>query len=113
VVLLSVVGHGAMLAWATHRLKSRAEPLTSLAGRGPELPGAKLVAHPELITFDELAALQAAKAEVVVLDVRTARGYEISPLTAKGAIRLSPTAPAENAASLALPREAWLVAYCS
>lgn len=113
VVLLSVAGHGAMLAWATHRLKSRAEPLGSLPGPGAELPGARLVAHPELITFDELAALQAAKAEVRILDVRSSRGYDVSPLTAKGAIRLSPAAPAENAASLALPREAWLVAYCS
>jgi len=45
--------------------------------------------------------------------VRSPRGYDVSPLTGKGAIRLSPTAPAENAASLALPREAWLVAYCA
>ena len=113
VVLLSVVGHGAMLAWATHRLKSRAEPVDSLAGSGPALAGAGLVAHPELITFEELAALQAAKAEVLILDVRSSRGYEVSPLTAVGAIRLNPAAPAENAASLALPREAWLVAYCA
>ena len=66
-----------------------------------------------MITFEELERLRAAKATVVLIDVRTSRGYEVSPLKAKGAIRLSPAAPVENAASLALPREAWLVAYCA
>ncbi len=113
VVLLSVLGHGAMLGWATHRLPARAEGRDSMARSSPELPGADLVGHPELITFEELAELQSAGVPALILDVRTARGYEVSPLQAKGAIRLSPAAPAENAASLALPREAWLVAYCA
>ena len=111
VVLLSVVGHGAMLAWSTHWLKVRAEK-----GEGkqePGIAGADIVGHPELITFEELGRLQAAKAPLVLLDVRSTRGYEGSPLKAQGAIRLSPDTPAENAARLALPRESWLVAYCA
>jgi len=113
VVLLSVVGHGTMLAWATHLLKARAEPEEAAAAASHGLPGAGIVGHPELITFEELERLRAAKAPVVLLDVRTSSGYQDSPLRAQGAIRLSPASPAENAASLALPREAWLVAYCA
>jgi hypothetical protein len=112
VVLLSVVGHGAMLALATHRLTARAEPAQA-QGEPLRIPGADIVGHPELITFEELARLRAAKAPMVLLDVRTSRGYDVSPLRAEGAIRLTPDAPVENAARLALPREAWLVAYCA
>ena len=36
-----------------------------------------------------------------------------SPLTAAGAVRVRPDRPVESAASLALPRESWLVAYCA
>ena len=112
VVLLSVVGHGAMLVWATHWLKARAE---AAAAGDPSrtIPGADIIAHPELITFEELERLRAAKAPIVLLDVRTSRGYETSPLKAQGAIRLAPDAPTVNAAQLALPREAWLLAYCA
>ena len=113
VVLLSVVGHGALLAWATHGLARRDEPAgpATLDRAGP--PRADLVHHPELITFEELDALRAASLPVVLLDVRTARGYDASPLTAAGAVRLRPDRAVESAAALALPREAWLVAYCA
>jgi NhaP-type Na+/H+ or K+/H+ antiporter len=113
VVLLSVVGHGALLAWATHGLTRREERDERPAGATGRLPGSEIVAHPELITFEELERLRTAGAPVVLLDVRTARSYESSPLTAAGAVRLRPDRAVESAASLALPREAWLVAYCA
>ncbi len=113
VVLLSVVGHGALLAWATHGLTRREERDETPAGATGRLPGSEIVAHPELITFEELERLRAAGAPVVLLDVRTARSYESSPLTGAGAVRLRPDRAVESAASLALPREAWLVAYCA
>ena len=109
VVMISVVGHGAMLAWATHKLERRTDRDTTITG----LPGSSIVEHPELITFEELARLETAGAPVIILDVRSESGYAASPLTAKGAIRVSPNHPVESAASLALPRESWLVAYCS
>ena len=43
----------------------------------------------------------------------TERGYETSLLQATGATRLKPDRAVESAAALALPREAWLVAYCA
>ncbi len=113
VVLLSVAGHGALLAWATHGLTRREERSAAPAAAAGGLPGVALVGHPELITFEELEQLRAAGAPVVLLDVRTDRGYGSSPLKASGAIRLKPDRAVESAAGLALPREAWLVAYCA
>ena len=113
-VLLSVAGHGALLAWAD----PRADPARRAGGEPAaaarkSCPSTELVAHPELITFEELERLRAAGAPVLLLDVRTERGYEASPLQAVGAIRPDADRPVESAASLALPREAWLVAYCA
>ena len=113
VVLLSVAGHGALLAWATHGLTRREEPATAPAAAGSAPAESGIVRHPELITFEELAALRAAGAPVILLDVRTERGYETSLLRATGATRLKPDRAVESAAALALPREAWLVAYCA
>jgi NhaP-type Na+/H+ or K+/H+ antiporter len=113
VVLISVAGHGAMLAWATHGLVRGAEPDQTPPGTPGRLPGTELVAHPELITFEELDKLRAAGVPVHLLDVRTERSYETSPLAATGAIRIPPDRAVESAAGLALPREEWLVAYCA
>ena len=110
VALLSIVGHGALLVWATHGLKRGREPEPALA---TTLPGAELVAHPELITFEELAALESAGVPMRILDVRTEKSWAASSQMATGAIRLSPQHAVENAAALALPREEWLVAYCA
>jgi len=110
VVLLSVTGHGALLVWATHRLKLRPEAGPATAGA---LPGAELVAHPELISFEEFDALKRAGYAVHLLDVRTDKSWETSDTMAAGAIRLPPAKPTESAAALALPRQDWLVAYCA
>ena len=113
VVLLSIAGHGTMLVWATLGLKARGEPAAAASGAGARLASAGAVSHPELITFEELERLRAAEAPVRILDVRTERGYATAKLRARGAIRLLPDRPVESAARLALPKEEWLVAYCS
>jgi len=110
VVLLSVTLHGAMLVWATHWLKRRPETVPAPSGA---LPGAELVAHPELISFEELDALQRAGYAVHLLDVRTDKSWEASDTMAAGALRLPPGRPVQSAAALALPRQDWLVAYCA
>ncbi len=112
VVLLSVAGHGTLLTWATHGLTRRVEHDPPADGH-KALPGEEIVGHPELITFEELDQLRAAGASVLLVDVRTTRGYETSPLQAAGAIRVKPDRPVESAADLALPRESWLIAYCA
>jgi len=65
------------------------------------------------ITLEELDQLQSEGATVRLLDVRTGKAWDEDDRKASSAGRLSPDQPAANAAALALPRHAWLVAYCA
>jgi len=65
------------------------------------------------MTLAELKELQARGEQVVLLDVRKDRAWNESEEKAKGAIRLHPDGAARSGAELALPRHAWLVAYCA
>jgi sodium/hydrogen antiporter len=65
------------------------------------------------ISIDELRRLWQSKEPVVILDVRTERSIEDSPLQAADAIRLPPDNVAERAEELGLDTNAWLVAYCA
>ena len=67
----------------------------------------------ERITLDQLQALQAKGERVVLLDVRKDGAWAESDVMAAGAIRIPPDDAALRAAELALPRNAWLVAYCA
>jgi len=50
---------------------------------------------------------------VLLLDVRTERTYLDSDAMAEGAIRLDPDRAVQAAAARALPKDAWLAAYCT
>jgi rhodanese-related sulfurtransferase len=65
------------------------------------------------ITLAELKETQARGERVVLLDVRKNRAWDDSDQKAQGAVRLPPDNAAPRAAELALPRHAWLVAYCA
>jgi NhaP-type Na+/H+ or K+/H+ antiporter len=65
------------------------------------------------MSIEQLRRLWDTGAPLVILDVRTDRTYDPSPLRARGAVRLSPHHVGERAAELNLPRDAWLVAYCA
>jgi NhaP-type Na+/H+ or K+/H+ antiporter len=107
VVLLSVVVHGGMLALWIRKL----EPAqVSSATEGQETP---VVAHSELITFDEIKRLDAGGIPYRLLDVRSVGSYASSDITARGSVRIDPDRPVESAAELALPKHDWLVAYCA
>jgi hypothetical protein len=82
----------------------------SAATESQETP---LVAHSELITFDEIKQLDAAGIPYRLLDVRSVGSYASSDLTTRGSVRLDPDRPVESAAELALPKHDWLVAYCA
>jgi NhaP-type Na+/H+ or K+/H+ antiporter len=81
-------------------------PPGSADGTAPELTG-------ERVTLEQMQQLLSSNEPVVLLDVRTARTYEPSPERAAGAIRLEPDGAAQHAARLGLPRDAWLLAYCT
>lgn len=108
-VLLSLALHGVLLIKLTRGLPARA-----VTGEMP-VPGdaASATVGSAIITLEELAQLRERGQDVVVLDVRTEKSYDASDLRAKGALRVQPDRVVESAASLALPRNAWLAAYCT
>ena len=87
------------------------EPLSKESGTGPaneqhEVP-------PLRITLDEVRQLKQEGAQVILLDTRKERAYEGSGLQARGAIRFVPDRAEMRARTLGLPRDAWLIAYCT
>ena len=75
--------------------------------------GSSAAGAEERITLDQVQALQAKGEPVVLLDVRKDAAWAESEVKAAGAIRIPPDDAALRAAELALPRNAWLVAYCA
>lgn len=65
------------------------------------------------ISIAELLELWQSGAVVQILDVRTERTYNRDSLQGAGAMRLEPDHVAQRAVELALPRDAWIVAYCT
>ncbi|HUR91857.1 MAG TPA: cation:proton antiporter [Gemmatimonadaceae bacterium] len=111
VVLVSLVFHGTLLVKLTRDLPAR--EVTSELAVPVVATGAGLVASDELITFDEVERLRAAGEGLVILDVRTGKSYDSSDARAAGSVRIPPDRVIDSAASLALPRNAWLAAYCA
>ncbi len=99
VVLLSVVVHGGALM-----VFEQKHPAPK--GTAPPLEASR-------IALDELKALEARGERVIILDVRKENSWNESDQKARGAIRLPPDNAAQLAAELALPRNDWLVAYCT
>jgi NhaP-type Na+/H+ or K+/H+ antiporter len=131
VVLLSVVLHGASVPILMRRLapagmqgKGSGPALAVAAHPAPQtrspsassrqqLPQLDTPASGERITLSELQRLWDRGEPVILLDVRKDRTYRDDDLQARGAIRLHPDRARMAAAELALPREDWLVAYCT
>jgi NhaP-type Na+/H+ or K+/H+ antiporter len=105
VVLLSVVIHGAMLMKWSDRLG-----VTPAPAAGDDR---SMVRSGELITFDEYRGLVQLHQPLRLVDVRSVTSYTGADLQAAGAVRIPPERPEENAAAFALPKNAWLIAYCA
>jgi sodium/hydrogen antiporter len=119
-----------------HELTAESVPLTFLPGKphhAPKVEANKTVHEaeiiskpayvadfeelpatvPELITIEEIQQLRQAQENLIVLDVRADRSYEISEYEAEGAIRISPEVPVKEVTRLNLPKNAWLIAFCA
>ena len=105
VVLLSIAGHGGALM-----LFNRPNP-AAVAKESLDRP--EIGRRTERITIEEVQALEARGERVVLLDARKDKAWNESTEKARGAIRLPPDNAAQRAAELALPRQEWLVAYCT
>ena len=137
VVLLSLVVHGGTPLFLNALLGSRQQAapgeqptvLTAAPISGPfsALPSQPITITPTLsaggngagsasgdrISVAELRRLWEEGAEVLLLDVRTERAYNREVQQAAGSIRLQPDHVVERAQELDLPRDAWIVAYCT
>jgi NhaP-type Na+/H+ or K+/H+ antiporter len=135
VVLVSLVLHGAtpMLLGRAWPGKATAADVEVSPGTGPrraafqpaggvEAPstpwspdGSDGVADddPALVSIAALEALQRSDQPVVILDVRTGKTYNESDRRIPGAVRLEPDHVVDRARELGLPREAWIVTYCT
>ena len=123
VVLLSVVLHGGGIAWYL-RSVAGSQPAASHPSAVSYKPSAKShqpsaignqpsAALPEKITLDEVRALMASGAPVVLGDVRTERSWRDDDLEAKGAIRLPPDDAVRLAREIGLSHHATVVLYCA
>jgi rhodanese-related sulfurtransferase len=65
------------------------------------------------ITLVELDELQRRGEQVFILDVRKDDVYQASATMAAGAIRVPPDRAVETVSALGLPKDAWLVSYCT
>jgi sodium/hydrogen antiporter len=123
VVLLSVVLHGGGIAWYL-RSVAGSQPAASLPSARSHQPSAishqptvdspqPIAAVPEKITLDEVRALMASGAPIVLGDVRTERSWRDDDLQAKGAIRLPPDDAVRLAREIGLSHHATVVLYCA
>ncbi|WP_165423006.1 cation:proton antiporter [Ktedonosporobacter rubrisoli] len=71
-------------------------------------------ADPIRITLDELRQLWHTKARIILLDARKERSYSKSDKQAKGSLRVVPDETiVEQIRELDIPKETWIVAYCT
>jgi sodium/hydrogen antiporter len=119
VVLLSVVIHGGGIALYLRRAGATGAltPPGTASGVRPRAaaqPPAEIPAVvDEKITLDEVKALMAAGAPIVLADVRTERSYRDDELEASGAIRMPPDDAVRVAREKRLSQHATLVLYCA
>ncbi len=118
VVLLSVVVHGAGIAWflRTNRHVERPGRSALPVAADQELESPAISAEPsegDTITVDELRAMRAKNGDVTVLDARAPRSYAADPLDAVGAIRIDPEDPVRDATAQRLSKHGTLVVFCA
>jgi sodium/hydrogen antiporter len=113
VVLLSVVVHGGGTAFFLRRSGLLASPRPAEVLAPLSRPAALVDPEPERITIDQVRALQAKGEPIVIVDARSNRTYDMEPLAASGAVRVSPDDPVRDATEKRLSQRATLVVYCA
>lgn len=120
VVLLSLVGHGAIIGVFLRR-RSRAAQLTPAHSTAPraleprtiEPDAVRNEPSDERITIDEARAMQQRGEPVAFVDARAARSYGADDRQITGSIRVSPDDPVRSATERQLSQRSTLVVYCA
>jgi NhaP-type Na+/H+ or K+/H+ antiporter len=124
VVLLSVIVHGGGTAYFLRANAVRDGATSGAPAREPDTGSPEVLvpltrtaaaAEPvdDRITIDELRAIQEKGEEAIIVDARAPRNYDGDPLIARGAVRLRPDDPVQDAKELRLSKHATLVIYCA
>jgi NhaP-type Na+/H+ or K+/H+ antiporter len=120
VVLLSVVIHGAGIAWflRTHKRDekrdgSQAASLPVVQPQSDTSTTGEEAIEADTVTVDELRTLRARGADVIVLDARAPRSYAAEALDAEGARRIDPDDPVRDATAQRLSKHGTLVVFCA
>ena len=112
VVLLSLVGHGALIGIFIRRTgPRRSDPLRRDGGGGRDAGDpANVVTR---ISVNQVKEMQQRGDPVVLVDARAPRSYASDERQATGSVRLPPDDPVRAARDLALTSRATLVVYCT
>ena len=118
VVLLSVVIHGAGIAWflRTNRRDEKRNVSRSASPptvQAPEAWTSGEASDADTVSVDELRALRASGDDVMVLDARAPRSYASEPLNAEGALRIDPEDPVRDATAQRLSKHGTLIVFCA
>jgi NhaP-type Na+/H+ or K+/H+ antiporter len=119
VVLLSVLLHGVSLmllgreeapATAMAEAQTAAEaPACSVGQTG----SAAVDNKSDRISIEELAALQATRAPVLIVDVRADASFNSSDSQVPGALRIPPDQLVRRLTELNVPRHSWIILFCA
>lgn len=118
IVLLSVALHGGSLMLLGRTAPREAADATQIAAAVPvpvDHPpaGAPEPADADRITIEELRALQASGAPLLIVDVRADTSFNSSPLQAQGAMRIPVDEIVRRLTALGVPRSTWIVLFCA
>lgn len=119
VVLMSVVVHGAGIAWFVRRVAANSTVATGkalpvpLASADASPSTGEVDAAPELITIEEVETALARGDSLVLVDARTERSRGQDNLEARDSVRLEPGSAVRDATALALEHHGTLVVYCA
>lgn len=120
VVLLSLVGHGAIIGVFLRRRSRQRLPVESpLAPRSADVERTSeprttaTNANDERITIAEVRAMQQGGDPVAFVDARAARSYDADDRQIVGSVRIPPVDPVRSATERQLSQRSTLVVYCA
>ena len=110
VVLLSVVGHGAIIGFFLRTASTR----RSVLPFAPQPGDASLPATvPERVTIDEVHELQKQGEDLIFVDARAPKSFNADDRQITGSVRVPPDDPVRTARERRLSQRATLVVYCA
>jgi NhaP-type Na+/H+ or K+/H+ antiporter len=108
VVMLSLVGHGAIIGWYLQRGQRHRRPLPHAGAEGEAV-----ATTPEIITIPDVRRMQAAGEPLVFVDARSDRNYRSEDRTIPESVRVDPDDAVRSAVEQQLSKTGTLVVYCA